>query len=83
MLHVAVQAVHIGSRARLSAAYSRHTGSVIGGHPIVIFRGFRPQRDRHHHVLHPGRTDSTILGSTFALCGLITRAFNTRAQPRH
>ncbi|OCB54555.1 transporter [Mycobacterium vulneris] len=77
VLDFAVQAVHVSNQHLLTTAYPHRTSSVIGGYMIFYSLGSALGATATTAVYSVGGwTASSILGATFAACGLIVWAIS-------
>ena len=79
VLDFAVQAVHVSNQTLLTAAYPHRTSSAIGGYMLFYSLGSALGATATTTVYSAsGWAGSAVLGAGFALCGLLTWAFDQR-----
>ncbi|MFD7293025.1 MFS transporter [Streptomyces sp. NPDC059897] len=80
VLDFAVQAVHVSNQHILTAAYARHTSSVIGGYMLFYSLGSAVGAIGTTAIYSAaGWAGSSLLGAAFALCALAVWAATRRA----
>lgn len=83
VLDFAVQAAHVSNQTLLTAAYSDQTSSAIGGYMIFYSLGSALGATTATMIYsRSGWTGCTVLGASFALCGLLAWALSRRMVTR-